>query len=104
MLEQLEEDPLGPLVVLGIGGIHAAVPVKAVAQHLQLAGEVLDVLLCDHGGVHMVLDGEVLRGQTEGVKSDGEQDVVALHTFFAGDHVDGRKGAGMAHMESAAEG
>ena len=100
MLEQLQEDPLRPLVILGVGGVHAAIPVETVAQHLQLTGEILDVLLSDHGGVDVVFDGEVLRGQAESVKADGEQDVVALHALFAGHHVDGREGTGMPHVQA----
>ena len=100
MLEHLQEDPLGPLVVVGVGGVDAAVPIKAVAQHLQLAGEVGDVLLGDDGRVDMVLDGVVLRGQAEGIEADGVQHVVALHPLFAGDDVHGREGPGMAHMEA----
>ena len=55
VLKELQKDPLGPLVILGVGGVHAAVPVEAVAQHLQLAGEILDVLLGDDGGMDVVL-------------------------------------------------
>ena len=100
MLEHLQEDPLRPLVVVGVGGVHAAIPVEAVAQHLQLIGEVLDVVLGDHGGMDVVLDGVVLRGQAEGVEPDGEQNVIALHPLFAGHDVHGRKGPGMAHMQA----
>ena len=100
VLEQLQEDPLGPLVVLGVRGVDAAIPVKAVAQHLQLAGEVGDVVVGDDGGMDVVLDGEVLGGQAEGVVADGEQDVIALHALFTGHDVDGRKGTGMAHMQA----
>ena len=99
-LEHLLEDPLGPLVVAGVGGVDAAVPIETVAQHFQLAGEVGDVLLGDDGGVDMVLDGVVLRGQAEGIEADGVQDVVALHALFTGDDVHGREGPGMAHMET----
>ena len=99
-LEHLLEDPLGPLVVAGVGGVDAAVPIETVAQHFQLAGEVGDVLLGDDGGVDMVLDGVVLRGQAEGIEADGVQNIIALHTLFTGDDIHGREGPGMAHMET----
>ena len=38
-LVELQEDPLGPLVVFGVGGIDLPVPVKGQAQGLQLALE-----------------------------------------------------------------
>ena len=100
VLEHLQEDPLGPLIILGVGGVYTAVPIEAVSQHFKLAGKVLDVFLGDHSGMDMVFDGEVLRGQAKGVKANGEQNIVALHALFTGNHVDGGKGPGMAHMES----
>ena len=100
MLEHLQEDPLRPLVVIGVGGVHHTVPVEAVAEHLELAGEVLDVLLRDDGGMDVVLDGKVLGRQAEGVKADGIEDVVALHPLLAADDVHCRKGARMADVQS----
>ena len=100
MLEQLEEDPLRPLIILRVGRVDHAVPVEAVAEHLELTGEVLDVLLRDDGGMDVVLDGKVLRRQAEGVKADGVQDIVALHALFAADDVHCRKGARMADVQS----
>src|SRR5699024_8097817 len=66
VLIELQEDPLGPLVVLGIGGIHHPVPVKGVAQHMQLLGEVGNIVVGHLGRVDMIFDGVVLRGQAEG--------------------------------------
>ncbi len=43
LVEHLE-DPLGPLVVLGIGGVDFAVPVVGKAKHLDLAAEGVAVL------------------------------------------------------------
>ena len=48
----------------------------------------------------VVFDGEVLRGQAEGVIADGEQDIIALHALFPGDDIDGGKGPGMSYMEA----
>ena len=104
VLEHLQEYPLSPLVVLGVGGVHAAVPVKAVSQHLQLLGEILDVVLRDDGRMDVVLDGIVLRGQTESIEADGEQYIIALHPLFAGDDIHSRKGAGMPHVQALAGG
>ena len=104
MLVHLQEDPLRPLVVLWIGGVDAAVPVKAIAQHLELAGEILDILLGHDGGVHMVLDGIVLRRQAEGVKADGIEYVIALHALFARNDIHRGEGARMAHMQALAGG
>ncbi len=72
LFEHLQEDPLGPFVIARVGRIHDAVPVKAIAQHFELTGEVLDVLPGDDRRVDVVLDREVLGRQTEGVKADRE--------------------------------
>ena len=104
LLEQLEENPLGPFVILGVGGVHHPVPVKGVAQHLQLLGKVGDVVVGHLGGVNVVLDGIVLRGQAEGVIAHGEEHIVAVHPPLPGHHVHGGIGPGVAHMESLAGG
>ena len=104
VLKELEEYPLGPLVVVGIGGVHAAVPVEAITQHLELPGEILDVLLGDNGGMYMVLDGEVLRGEAEGIEANGEEHIVPLHALFPGDHINSGKGPWMTHMEACRRG
>ena len=104
LLEHLEEYPLGPLVVFGVGGIHAAVPVETVAQHFQLIGEVGNILFGNYRGVNMVLYGVVLRGQTKSVKADGEKDIVALHPLFAGHDVHCGEGSGVSHMQTLAGG
>ena len=100
VLEQLEEDPLRPLIILRVGRVDHAVPVEAVAEHLELTGEVLDVLLRDDGGMDVVLDGKVLRRQAEGVKADGVQDIVALHALFAADDVHRRERARVADVQT----
>ena len=99
VLVQLEENPLSPLVVIGVSGVHTPVPVEGVAQHVELPGEVFDVLLGDDGGGDVVFDGEVLGGQAEGIVADGQQDIVAVHPLLPGDHVHGGVGPGVAHME-----
>ena len=104
LLIHLQEDPLGPLVVLGVGGVHHAVPIETVTQHLQLTGEVGDVVAGHDGGMDVVLDGEVLGGQTECVIADGEEHIVTLHTALTADDIDSRKGTGMAHMEACGTG
>ena len=103
-LEHLQEYPLRPLVVLRVGRVDAAIPVKAVAEHLELTGEVLDVLLGDDRRVDVVLYREVLGRQTESVKAYREEDVVALHSLFARDDVHRRKGARMADMQTGGGG
>ena len=104
VLEHLQEDPLGPLVVLRVGGIDATIPVEAVTQHLQLAGEVGNVVPRDDRGMDVVLDGEVFGRKAEGVIADGENDVVAVHALFARDDIHRGKGTRMAHVKAGGAG
>ena len=99
VLVQLEEDPLGPLEIRGVGGVHLPGIVKGETDFLQLLPEVVDIFLGHLGGMHLVLDGIIFRGQAEGVPADGEQHVVALHAALAADNVHGGIGPGMAHMQ-----
>ena len=100
MLVQLQEDPLGPLVVLGVGGVDLAIPVKGEAQRLELAAEMIHVALGDDGRVDVVLHGEVLGGQTEGVPAHGVQHIVAVFTALAAYHIQRGVAAGMADVQA----
>ena len=99
VLEQLKENPLRPAVVGRIGGVDLAGIVEGEADFLQLLTEVVDVLLRHNGGVNLVLDGVVLRRQTEGVPADGEKDIAALHAALAGDDVHRGIGARMPDVQ-----
>ena len=103
-LEQLQENPLGPLVILLVRGGNFPVVIEGEAQALELRAEAGDVVVGHLGGVNVIFDGEVLRGQAEGVVADGEQHVIALHAALTGDDVHGRIGAGMAHVQARARG
>ena len=100
VLIHLQEDPLRPLIVARIGRIDRTVPVEAVAEHFELAGEVFDVPLGDDGRMDVVLDGEVLRRQAESVEADRVQDIIALHPLFAADDVHRGERARMADVQA----
>ena len=102
VLVQLQEDPLGPLVVLGVGGVDLTVPVEGEAQSLQLLAEVVHIVLGDDGRVDVVLHGEVLGGQTEGIPAHGVEHVVAVLTALAAHHVQRGIAAGVAHVQTRA--
>ena len=102
VLVQLQEDPLGPLVVFGVSGVDLAVPVEGEAQSLELLTEVIHVLLGDDGRVDVVLHGEVLGGQTEGIPAHRVEHVVAVLTALAAHHVQRGIAAGVAHMQTRA--
>ena len=104
VFQQFQKNPLGPFIVGGIGGVDLTCVVEAETQALELLAEVVDVLFGDHGRMDLVFDGIVLRGQAKGIITDGVKDVVALHAALAGDDVQRRVGAWMAHMQAISAG
>ena len=100
MLEELQENPLGPLVVIGIGGIDFPGPVKGETQALELVLEVGYIVLGDDFRVDVILDGIVLGGQTKGVPAHGIENIIAFHTALAGQNIQCGIGARMTHMQT----
>ena len=100
LLEQLQENPLGPLVVARVGGIDLTRPVERQTKALELALEACDVLLGNLCRMNMVLDGKVLSRQTECIPAHRIQHVVALHALFARNDIQCGVGARMAYMQT----
>ena len=102
VLEQFQEDPLGPLVVIRTRGREFPAPVEGEADAFQLICEVLDILLRNDVRVGVRLDRVVFRRQAEGVIAEREQDVIALHAALSGEHFDARIGLDMADVHAGA--
>ena len=85
VLEHLEEDPLRPFIVVNICCINHAVPVERKTDALELRGKLCNILIRDLTRMDTGLDRVVFGRQTIGVKTDREQDVVALHAALARD-------------------
>ena len=100
LFEQLDEDPLGPLIILGVGGVDLTIPVEGEAQRLQLALEAGHILGGDDLGVDVVLQGVVLGRQAEGVPAHGVQDIAAALALFARNDVQRGIAARMADMQT----
>ena len=77
--EDLQEDPLGPLVVAGVDRRERPAVVVVDTQPAQLRADRLDVGLGRDPRVLPGLDGVLLGGQAEGVVAHRVQDVVAVH-------------------------
>src|SRR5438309_1756193 len=86
-LEHAQEEPLVPLVVLGIAGGDLGRPVDRDPERDHVLLEAGDVLRSADRGVHPFLDGGVLRRQAERVPAEGMQDVEAALARIAGEHV-----------------
>ena len=86
-LEHLQEEHLLPAIVARIGRRQLTGPVVAEAHLLELRPHVVDVLHGPPGGMDLVGDGGVLRGQAKGVPAHGMKHVESAHALVARDHV-----------------
>ena len=103
-LEEFQEHPLGPAVVLGVGGVDLAIPVKRPAGQVQLPLVVGAPLAGQVGRVAAGLDGGVFGGQAKGVPAHGMQHVVTAHAHDAGDHISWHVVAQVTDAEPVARG
>ena len=101
-LVELQEDPLRPAVVVGVGGGQLAGPVVREAEGLKLLAEALDVALRRDGRVGAGLDGVLLRREAEGVPSHRVEDVEAAHPLVAGEDVGSGVALRVAHVQPRA--
>ncbi len=98
-LTEAQEQPLGPVVVLRVGGVQPPVPVQAQAVALERVRLGLDVGVGPLGGALAVLDRGILRGQTEGVPADRMQHVVTALAQVAGDDIAHHERLRVAHVQ-----
>jgi len=99
-VEELDEYPLSPAVVLDVGRRDAARPVVAEAEPADLALDVGDVLCRRLSRMHAVLDGVLFRGQAESVVTHWVQDVMACHAGVAADDVRGGVTLGVTDVQA----
>src|SRR5262249_38260205 len=103
-VEQLQEDPLGPLEVIGISRIDLTVPVVTEAEHLNLPAEVVDVLLCIHARMNAGLDRVLLRWQAERVPAHRVQDIEATAPAITAQDIGGGVALGMTDVQTGPAG
>ncbi|RPK43838.1 hypothetical protein EES40_16160 [Streptomyces sp. ADI93-02] len=103
-VEDLQEDPLGPPVVLRVDRRERAALVVPQAQPAQLDLHVLHVGLGGGPRVRARLHGVLLGGQAEGVEAQGVQDVVPGHPLVAGVDVGGDVAQRVTDMQAGPRG
>ena len=101
-LEQTQEDPLGPALVLGAVAGDLAAPVVDGADAQDRAAELLDALVGELTGVAAGLDGGVLGRQPEAVEAHRRQHGVAVHRAVADVEVAEGVVADVAHVRRTA--
>ncbi|OQB93057.1 MAG: hypothetical protein BWX84_00692 [Verrucomicrobia bacterium ADurb.Bin118] len=86
---KLQENPLRPLKIIGVGGVHLARPIVAEAKALNLARERGDVLLRGDARMLAGLDRVLFGGQTKGVPAHRMQDVPTAGALVTGEDIRG---------------
>ena len=97
--EELQEQPLGPAVVIAVAGGHLPLPVDRQPQLVQLAAHGGDVLVGPDAGIHPPFDGGVLGGQAEGIPPHGVKHLAAPQPLHPGHHIGDDVIAHMAHVQ-----
>ncbi len=100
----LEEDPLRPLVIAGVGCIDFAFPVVREPQRLDLAAKRIDVRLRGDSRMRVGRDGILLGGQAEGVPAHRVQYVEPPHPLVPAVDIRGGVTLRMAHVQARAAG
>ena len=78
MMVHLQEDPLRPAVVMGIGGIDLARPVIHRPDLVELTAERPDILVCAHARMDAFFDRVVFGRQSKRVPSHRMEYFIAL--------------------------
>ena len=99
---KLQENPLRPAEVSGVGGVHLAAPVVTEAKRPNLPLEIGDIRLGGDARVLAGLDGVLFRRQAKRVPADRVQHVEAAHALVAGENVGGRVALRMPNVQPGA--
>ena len=102
LLEELDEEPLLPAVVLGRAGRELARPVVGEAELRELLAHLGDVRVGPRRRRRVVLDRRVLGGQPERVPAHRLEHVEPPHALVARDHVADRVVPDVTHVQAAA--
>ena len=97
---QLQEDPLGPFVIIGIGGIDLTVPIKRQTKAFQLAFKASHIFSGDDFRMDVVFHRIVFRGQAKCIPAHGVQHIIALQPFFTRHNIQRCIAARMAYMQA----
>ena len=100
-LKKLEKNPLGPMIISRIGGVHFPFPVVSQAKALHLLFKAGDIFFGGRRRVNAGLNGVIFRRQTKSVPAHRIKRVFALHPAFAGQNIHYRESKSMTQMKPA---
>ena len=99
LLQELQENPLRPFVVIGVGGRENVTPVHHDSGPLDLPLEVGNVRGDQGGRMRPYLEGVVLRVNPESVIAKRLKDIVSLEPLKSSIYVTANEGEKVAHVE-----
>ena len=103
-VENLQENPLGPLEIVRVGRGERAPPVVGQANARQLFAHVGDIVVRGDGRVLAGLQGVLFGGQAKRIVTHGVEHVLALSALVTGDHVGGDIAQRVSHVQTFARG
>ena len=95
------ENPLRPLVILRIGGVDFLVPVVRETEALDLAAEIVAVLLGRNGRVRTGLDGVLFSGEAESIPTHRVEHIETAAALVAANDIRCSVTFRVAHMEAS---
>ena len=98
-LKELKEDPLGPLIVIGIRSIDLSCPVKRKAERLKLALEMGNIIFCYLRRMNVILDCVIFRWKPERIPAHGIKHIIALQPFLSCHDIQRRIRTRVAYMK-----
>ena len=99
--QELQEEPLGPAVVVAVAGGHLPLPVDRQAELAQLLAHRGNVAVGPFTGFDTALNRGVLRRQAEGIPAHRVKNAMAAHAGVAGDHIGDHVVAHMPHVQGS---
>src|SRR5688500_1423470 len=103
-VEQLQEDPLGPLIIGRIAGAKFPAPVETETDIIHLPAKIIDVLFGAHSRMHPMFNGILFGRQTKGIIAHRMQYIKAFQSFIPAVYITGNITQRMAYMQSGTTG
>ena len=100
-LEELEENPLGPLVVARIGRVNLSIPVDGKPYAFDLPAEVVYISLGGDGRVGAGFDRILLCWKSKSVPTHGMEHIITTGLFIACQNVGSDIPLGVANMQAS---
>ena len=99
-LEELEENPLSPLVVARIGGVNLSLPVDCKPNTFNLTAKIIYIALGGEGRMRSCLDCILLSGQPKSIPTHWVKHIISTGLFISGQNVRSDITFGMANMQA----